>query len=434
MMKAMALEPVGRYATATAMLYDMDEFRKDPTILFDYNNASTELDAGVQLSNTQKETTAAAVTTAERVAGKTASGRSKIPERNRTSNGKKRRVREEIIEEEERTNKVATIAVISCSVVLVLAIIIILVVGFGSGNQSDDLVVVPNLVGKSLEEVVSQYPDIELERRDAGYSDVYRKDEIIEQKPDANTQIVRGGKVTVTVSQGPEPNIKTMEKLVDREKTTAMNYLTNIQGVKAEQIEIKEETHATIQKGRITRTDPVEGAELKEDMIITLWISTGPEVRTAKMPDLLNKGYNVETAKKILEQNGFTLVVVEEVVSSKTPGTVVGQSVEKEKEVPVDTTIVLQISKISQEPVTPPQIPSQEPADYVSKWVIVQLPEDMMMDYVMTVRQDGVVVEERNIPGGATEIEIELRGKGKMTFEVWIGNTPTQTLEVDFEQ
>ena len=36
-MKAMAHDPGKRYTNATAMLYDMDEFRKDPTMLFDYN-------------------------------------------------------------------------------------------------------------------------------------------------------------------------------------------------------------------------------------------------------------------------------------------------------------------------------------------------------------------------------------------------------------
>ena len=36
-MKAMALEPASRYDSAAAMLADMDEFRKMPAILFDYN-------------------------------------------------------------------------------------------------------------------------------------------------------------------------------------------------------------------------------------------------------------------------------------------------------------------------------------------------------------------------------------------------------------
>ena len=37
-MKAMEQEPNQRYSSAQELLYDMDEFRKDPTILFDYHN------------------------------------------------------------------------------------------------------------------------------------------------------------------------------------------------------------------------------------------------------------------------------------------------------------------------------------------------------------------------------------------------------------
>ena len=47
-MKAMAHEPADRYATAGAMLYDMDEFRKNPTILFDYNNPDADMDAAAR--------------------------------------------------------------------------------------------------------------------------------------------------------------------------------------------------------------------------------------------------------------------------------------------------------------------------------------------------------------------------------------------------
>ncbi len=432
-MKAMAQEPGGRYPTATAMLYDMDEFRKDPTILFDYNNTSTEMDDAARLSEKpREEAPAGAATTAERIASKRDPGRSSKPApRKSPAKGKSRR-REEIIEDEEKTNKVATIAVIACSVILVLAIVIILVVGFGGDDQSGDLVMVPSMVGKDLE-AVSEYTDIELEIRYAGYSNTYRENEIIEQNPEANTQIIRGGKVTITVSQGPEPSIKTMERLIDLDEAQAKNFLTNTQSIDPNLIMIFEESHATVKEGHVIRTEPVEGAELVEGAPVRLWISTGPDVRLAKMPNLL--GHNVETAKKLLEQTGFTLVTVEEVESSKTANEVVGQSVSAEREIPVNTPIVLQIPKTSQGTVTPsPVPPTQEPDDYVSKWVTVQLPEDMMMDYVMSIRKDGAVLEERNIPGGATEIRIQLSGKGKMTFEVWIGNTPTQSLEVDFDK
>ena len=72
-MKAMAHEPNDRYDSATSMLYDMDEFRKEPSILFDYNTPPTDV-----VTNLQNTIVADAplvtppMTTAERVAaGKT---------------------------------------------------------------------------------------------------------------------------------------------------------------------------------------------------------------------------------------------------------------------------------------------------------------------------------------------------------------------------
>ena len=63
-MKAMALEPSARYSSATAMLHDMDEFRKLPTLLFDYGTAVKGAVNRLQHSSQ----TAKAATTAEKVA------------------------------------------------------------------------------------------------------------------------------------------------------------------------------------------------------------------------------------------------------------------------------------------------------------------------------------------------------------------------------
>ncbi|MBQ7817879.1 MAG: serine/threonine protein kinase, partial [Oscillospiraceae bacterium] len=50
-MKVMDQEPDKRYSSAQAMLYDMDEFRKDPSILFDYHNTSTGIDDAIQIKS-----------------------------------------------------------------------------------------------------------------------------------------------------------------------------------------------------------------------------------------------------------------------------------------------------------------------------------------------------------------------------------------------
>ena len=74
-MKAMAHEPGERYNNATAMLYDMDEFRKNPGILFDYNIPPT--DAVIDIKAGQAAGAAGVAGAAVGVAG--AVGRAQVP-------------------------------------------------------------------------------------------------------------------------------------------------------------------------------------------------------------------------------------------------------------------------------------------------------------------------------------------------------------------
>jgi len=434
-MKAMAREPGKRFETAAAMLFDMDEFRKDPTILFDYNNSSTGMDDATRITNTSRPVVEKPVapTTAERVAGKTeVPAKRPQPVKKNPAPAQPRRRREEVVEDVDKSSKVATIAIVACSVVLVLAIVIILFIGLGSGSPDSNLVTVPNLVGKHVEDTQS-ITDINIKIIYSGYSDQYEKDEIIDQKPAANTQIAKNGTVTITVSPGPEPSLKTMDDLVELELDQAKSFLVDIQGVKPELIMVIPEPSATITSGRVTRTDPVKGGELVEGGVIKLWISTGPQIKMAKMPNLI--GHNIETAKNLLTQTGFTVIEVEEMESNKTKNTVVKQSVAAEKEVPVTTPVVLWIPKnaSAKPPVVVPDGWS-EPDTYVSKRVIIELPEDQTEDYVLSVRRDGVTIEQRQIPAGALSLEIELSGEGVMDFEIWIGDTFGWSITVDFDE
>ena len=431
MMRAMAQEPAKRYSTAHAMLFDMDEFRKDPTILFDYNNTSTGMDDAVQLSNNAHRAAPVPVAV-EKAAARTPAGARRPTAPAKSPNPKPRKRVEEVVEEEDRSSKVATIAIAACSVVLVVAIAIILFVGMGSDAvTSPDMITVPNLLGQPLNEAVKN-KDIIIKHEYAGYSDEYDKDEIISQKPEANTQIAKGGIVTVVVSMGKQPEGgKYMMNLTSTSEAEARRHLIEILGVEEKYIITSYEPSTSVTAGLITRTEPGEGAELKPGTTIKLWVSTGKQVKTAKMPNLL--GHNVDTAVRLLNNTGFSNVTVEEVDSNKSPNTVVGQSVQAEREVDVNTPIVLQIPKAGGNTVITPNPLPTEPEDYVTKVVTLKLPEDMNEDYVLTVRRDGTILEERKIPAGALELQIELSGKGTMEFEIWIGDSPEWIESVEFE-
>ena len=436
--KAIAQEPAKRFPTATALLADMDEFRKDPAILFDYNNASTGIDDATKITSERKEEEIPVApqpprNTAERVAAKAADA----PVRRTASPQKKevkpvhRRRREEVIDDEEKGNKVATIAVVLCSVVAIIAIAIFLVtlLGDGGANQEQNLVIVPNLVNKDFN-VASQTEDYVLEIESKVYNDQFEKDRIIEQKIRANTKIQKGSVVQVVVSAGPEPKVKTMENLVGLDEAQAKKFLINTQGISEERILIRREASATVAAGVIIKTEPVENTQLTEDQTIYLTVSTGPAVQTARMPSVV--GQNVELAQRLLNASGFYNIEIQEVESSKPQGEVLYQSVTAQKEVSVETKIVLRIPKIIVVTVPTQPLETQQPDDYVPKVVQIALPDDIVDDYVLTIYSGTTVVEERNIPEGTIFTEVVLYGKGTMQFQVMINQSTQWDITVDF--
>ena len=351
-MKNMSLEPSKRYDTATQMLSDMEEFRKDPTILFDYN-MGTGADLRILPPVAQPERKPQAPkTTAERVAGSRDGNpvkreqpahreqqpvRREQPARRPASDASHRRQPEQ----EEHSN-ISTIAIVACSVVAVIAIVIFLVTmlnGGGLGSKTD-YVALPNLVGQYYDDV-KDLTNFEIVLQDRTYSDEYESGKIMEQLPVFEGQeVVVGTKIYITVSSGPEPLVKTMEDLVDLDEAQAKSFL-NDQNMDL-QVLTKPEASDTIAAGRVTRTDPELDTELTKGQTIYLWISTGPDIETAKMPNVL--GRDLDMAIKLLNAQGFENVEAEEVESDKAKGVVVSQSEEKDADVDVTTTIYLEYS------------------------------------------------------------------------------------------
>ena len=509
-MKAMAHDPGDRYASATAMLYDMDEFRKNPTILFDYHTPPT--DAVIRLHPNGDGVTPPR-STAQRVAAagngiprrrpptamSSAEQRSEARRAQRSTAANRRpeppkRRRNEYEEDEDR-GKAATIAIIACSAVAIIAIIVFLIALFGGGTSSNDsLVSVPTLIGKNYDSLVTSDDFIILPPQ-YEHNDEYEKGRVIKQEPAPGQRVGKGTQIHIVVSLGKEPKVKTMEDLVNQERTIAENYLTGqgvlflcteeyhdtvkegyvirtdpeagttledgqtvmlyisigpktktgpmpkVEGQTVEtartiinnqkmdlQIKEVEENSDTVPEGRVIRSDPAAGEELKTGDTVTLYVSKGPE--TAKMPNV--EGESLETALKMLESAGFKNVVYEEYVESDQPkDTVVEQSVEAGEEVPVTTEIVLKLSAGPAEETQPETQPEE-----VTKLVRFGLMEDMLEAYlVKIVRVDtGEVVFEAMISNTKTEIEIELTGSGKVVYEVFLGDGHSYKQEVDFSE
>ena len=440
-MKAMAQDPSKRYATEAAMLYDMDEFRKNPAILFDYNNPNTDMDAAVKLSGSsrkEEETMVLPKTAAQKAAQK-----AEPPAKRRTEKAPpkparppRRRREEEIVEDDDRTGKIATVAIVLCALVALVAIgvFVYAMMNGGLGTQ-DEVLEVPNLIGKTQ----SELPEMEFIVRvgDKKYSETYPEGQIYDQEPKAGTKIPKGGIVTIYVSLGKAPEKKIMEDLVtkDLDEAAAKKFLTDVLGIKEENIVVHYETSATKAVGMVTRTNPVKGEELKDGQTVELWISTGKEVQMAKVPNVI--GQSKDNAVKLLFANGFKDVVYEEVESNQDKDTVVHQSEAPQTEIDVTTQIILKVSLGPEETTSPtePPEPTVDP-DLVDKIVTVELPEEMVEPYTVSIWLDGEKLQSRKVPVGTLSTQFSLTGKGVMEFTVKLNDSDDNswTIEVDFDE
>ena len=500
-MKGMALDAKDRYSSATEMLQDMDQFRMNPTMLFASGNGVSD-DATIVL---QPEMVAEAVrqsrTTAERVAGvpknraaaqnpaKPSQQKNRSAEqirnasspqvRSTNSSGtvrrmtensaQQRKTREEIRREvrEEERNRAATIAVVVCSAIAIIAIIIFLVVLVNGGlvGRGEKLVYVPDLENKYVDQAVESVTGLSIEVDRYVNSDEYEKGKIISHVPEYGAQVIQGTKIKVTVSLGPEPEVKVMSYMVGYQEADARAVLTGMGMVPVAMEEFNEE----VEKGKVARTDPEVGTTLTEGQTVYLYISKGSIIERSEMPQLV--GLDYATAKKMLEDLGFdsSNISFERKDSKADKDEVIEQPFKKGEMVDITSKVVLVISKgnkdsdkdtnknenkPSKDPVkdddeyyedtptpAPTQVPARDPVQSggtedksKTKEVTFSLPTDRTEQYLLGLYQGGTqVIEDTIIKPGKTEIKVVLTGSGTQSYDLYINNQFYKSEKVDFE-
>jgi len=183
--KAMSLVPKNRYATATAMLYDLDAFRREAAKA----NEITPIQTAPVQTDVVKQTTVAQRQEARRNA-------QVAPAR-----------RPEDDDEDSGPSKATIVAIVACILAGLIAVTIFVILFIQSGVVDlPQKVEVPNLVGKAyatLQDVdgllIQRQVDV------VAYSNTVPAGDIIDQKPRAGEKVERGTTVYVTVSMGPKP-------------------------------------------------------------------------------------------------------------------------------------------------------------------------------------------------------------------------------------
>ena len=346
-MKCMATDPSQRYNSATALLYDLEELRKNPDILFTFgSDAALDEVLKVYPGKRQQPRTAA-----ERAAGVRTDRPAQTGARTAVQTPKprtetaERRPAKSRQEQNENRGRAVTTTVVICSAVAVIAIVIFLVMLFNGGmlGNTKALVPVPELVGKVYDELDrTDYPTVEIVLADYDYDDEVPAGTIMKQSPIHGEQVELNAKVQVWVSMGPEEAELNpqLDRLVRRPKEDALNYISafNLRPL------VQEEHHEEIPAGLVIRAEAAEPDKaLEEGDTILVFVSLGKEVCTARVPDgLLGEKYT--TAVTILNNNGFEKVTPKEEPSLEEEGTVTRLSVEPGSEQDVTQEIIVYYS------------------------------------------------------------------------------------------
>ena len=493
-MHAMAVEPGDRYASTTKMLADMDEFRKNPGILFDYN--TPPLDDVIRIQKPplvlEPEKPKPPVQQPERKRTENPAGQRRRPTQAAAAAGAKRSERRSAqVREEEHRSNVATVAIIACSAVMVLAIVVFLIVllNDGTGNQPE-LIEVPSLIGQDFD-TLAQNPNYEVKLNERVHDSQYLPGQIINQNPLPGDSIRKGETIYVTVSLGPVQQAVKMPNLIpDWKREDAERALSNL-GLNLD-VQIEEENHDQIPQGEVIRTDPVADTELTAGQKVTLYISLGMEFKTGYMQDVV--GYEKDAAHAVLIAQPLDLdITYEEIFDPEVPaGCVVRTNPEKNTEITTGEKITVYISKgpqtvkltnvlnltvdsavsilkgdgiknykietvenekakdtvielrVDGQPVEPGTdvsveatvviVVSMGPAAQVTKTEKIMLPEEAIPPYTVTVDLAGTPIFAQDITEDFTgdSISVEMTGSGVQEYHVYIDGKLAITAKVDF--
>ena len=320
--KAMQKDPAKRYQSAAEMLYDIDEFKRNPSIHFEYKYFVDE-------------TPTRFVEAITKVKGETAL--EETPE-------EADELAEEGAEEEKKGPPVLPIlAAIAGAFVVVGLIFVAIIFIFGLVDPGKENIEVENFVGKTLEEVTNNEEYAKLYKfnpPEQEYSNEYDKGVICKQNPKPGTSKKIKVEITLTVSMGKRP-VQIPEVQENAHKDVVVSRIPAAGFVP----QLTQMTSDTVAKDRVVKTVPAFPDQAEEGSVVVIYVSTGEEEpEPISVPNVINLG--LEDAKTQLRNAGFIVNdPAVKYVNDKSPkGTVLQQSLEKGSMQKPGTECVLTVS------------------------------------------------------------------------------------------
>lgn len=338
--RAMYKEASKRYQSASEMIKDIEEFKRNPSIVFEYKYLTPSADESTiyfqPVSEKSKMDKTVKINKEKpKVAKKKAAP--KYEEYDEEYDDEYDYYDDDDDDDDDSRGRsliVPVLVAITAAVVIIAAFFITNAVIDMLGMGDTESYNMPNLVGMTLDEAKSKYSHFTFEIADEEYSE-YEAGVIIEQQIRENSTVKAIKPIKVTVSKGIR--MVAVPDVANYEQTRAKKILEDAGFYVATTSAINED----ITQGFIVSTDPVGGSTAKYGSTVTMIVSLGPEMQDVIVPQLV--GMTKEEAEKALIEKNL-VPVIEEKDSTAPVGEVVAQSINHMEVVQPDTEITIYVS------------------------------------------------------------------------------------------
>lgn len=393
-MHAMEKNPAQRFPSAADMLEDIERFRRNPEMVFNY---------GDQVDHAYARGTSIYDTAGSR-------------QQDYNDNY-------EYEEEYVRSKNGAKASMVVTGIVAAVVVVGLVVGGIflwnyfrNNTDTSSDEVIVPTFTGMIYETEIkdnAEYADFEFEIVE-GNQPSQPAGVVLNQNPQAGMTVKRGKTITLTVNGGTLEQVVVEDVTGDSQQDAydtleALGLSPRIQAVSDDETAV----------GYVVRTDPAAGSTVASGSSITIFVSSGPAEEQVTVPNVV--GSSLSTAESDLEANGLVRGSVSYDDESDQPeGTVLSSDPEGGTRVSEGSAVNLVVS-------------SGRGAEKTVHYDI-PLPSGVSEDLEMSIYVDGELFDSRVVnPSVSSYSGVDFTGTGRSSLTIRLNGQDYITAEINYE-
>ena len=397
-MKAMQKQPSARYTSAAEMLSDIERFRLNPSIVFDYGKSFVD-NQPTKFVNSIKDTK---------------NDRTKIIQKPVSDERPSQDEPEEDDFVKEHKPSYYAVKGILIAAVAVCVIFFALAVFRGCNSVQAKDVDVPNYVGKTLVEAKENNPNNFRFEIKSKYDESKEMGEILDQEPSGGSMKVKSGStITLTVNgTDTEVSVPFVTNFSEKEALQSLkdkNFMAEIVYVE----------NTKTPKGYTIDTFPKAGVKATIGSTVYIYVANGERQEQVQLPSVT--GLTLSEAKSELEELGLTVETLYDDDSKEAKDTVLGMSPLQYGKVDKGTVVTLTVSSGK--------------GDKNTVNIYVDLPTNTDSSVEMTVIVDGVVDPQYSktlVPKYNKTCTLEITGSGTSTVVIQLDGQAYREYSIDF--